>query len=96
MKKSEIKTGMKVVPISKSIYGKLNKSVEWKKAEKIGQKYLHVIDSAYCYSKDKKVVMCDVYKNSDTGDYFLPKDLIPYVEVKECMKTTCMSHQSKN
>ena len=83
MRKSEIKTGMKVVPISKSVYSELNMSSMWESAKSIGQDFLFVIDEKYCLSVYKEVIRCAVKNDSRYGDYFLPHDLILYVEVKK-------------
>lgn len=64
--------GDKVVPISKSVYGSLDQSTNWKEAQKINQPFLYL--NEICGS----TLTCG-YRTSN-GDYFLELDLIPYEE----------------
>lgn len=87
MKYEEIKFGMKVVPISKSIaFGKigLQYSYSWQKAKEMKQPYLFV--SGIVGRDDSKVILCSdmpIPKSEKYTDFFYPEDLIPYDEIIE-------------
>jgi hypothetical protein len=81
MKPEEIKIGMKVVPINKSIgFGGpgLERSFAWREAQKNNQPYIFVTGTDKDYPG---AILCAQEANKNTGDYFLPKDLIPYDEI---------------
>lgn len=83
MKLEEIKIGMKVVPISKSVgFGGvgLYRSYSWRKAKEMNQPYLFVTGFGDYLSK---IVFCSEYFSDialGSGDFFLAEDLIPYEE----------------
>lgn len=83
MKREEIKLGMKVVPISKSVgFGTvgLDNSYSWRKARELEQPYLFVTGTDIDVSR---VMLCSVYFSDielGIGDFFYPEDLIPYKE----------------
>ena len=84
MEFEDVKIGMKVVPISKSVgFGGagLDRSYSWSKAKEMNQLYLFVTGFD---EDDSKVVLCSSSFSDITlgnGDFFLSKDLIPYEEV---------------
>jgi hypothetical protein len=73
----KFKKGDQVIPISKSIYGKLSGSGVWERAKQAGEPYLTIqdIDSL------SEHIMCSK-KDEYGGDYFLANDLIPYAPYK--------------
>lgn len=83
MKREEIKLGMKVVPINKSVaFGTvgLEHCYSWRKAKELGQPYLFVAGTDI---DDLCVILCSAYFSDielGIGDFFLPEDLIPYKE----------------
>lgn len=82
MKYEEIKIGMKVAPISKSIgFGGagLDRSFTWRQAKKENQPFLFVTG----FEKDQyQVILCNNIFHENDGDFFLPEDLIPYEEAQ--------------
>jgi len=87
MKAGELIIGWKYVPINKTVMGDLNTSVVWKNAVKKNQYFLYYIGQEdvgdYLFS--------DVFNDKNNGDYFLPEDVIPYVEPQT---GTAAKHQS--
>lgn len=75
--------GDKVVPVSKTVWGCLDSSVEWHKAKEVNQPYLYVNkvegDTILCYHKDVEY---------STGDYFAEKDLVLYVTENDVAEIT--------
>jgi hypothetical protein len=71
MQGRDIKEGMKVVPVIKTIDGPLSKSAEWRRALAVKQEYLYVIklDNA------RKSFTCAADKTAKTGDKFAAIDL---------------------
>jgi len=75
MKYKNCKIGQKVVPHSKSVfdYGDLENSHHWGQAKSINQPYLFI-------TKIKEEIIVLSVDKSD-GDYFLPEDFEPYIEI---------------
>ena len=70
---NKFKVGDKVIPVSKSVCGGLDSSIEWKASKEQGFMYI-VEDDHYKYT-------CSRDNNVDQeGDYFLASDLIPHTE----------------
>lgn len=89
MKLEDIKVGMKVVPVRKSIYKSLEDSIRVKRMREIKQEFLYVIR---VYGDGE--ISCN--ENIDnSGDLFLPSDLVPYVE-KKTAKTVIITVEGKN
>lgn len=78
MKAEELIVGRKYVPINKSVIGHLNSSVVWKNAVKKNQYFLYYIGQ----DEDGDYVFSNGLSQGRTRiiDYFLPEDVIPYVE----------------
>lgn len=77
MKKSDVKIGMKVVPIRKSAVffsSKLSNSAQWKLAKERGQKFLYVIG----WREFAKSWSLAASKDSASGDWFKSHDFHPY------------------
>ena len=78
MKFEEIKIGMKVVPVNKSVgFGGvgLDRSYVFREAKNMKQPYLFITG----FKEDKyHVLLCDTKENTYNGDFFMPEDLIPY------------------
>ena len=76
MKAKELIIGWKYVPLNKSVIGGLDTSVVWRNAVKKNQYFLYYIgqDDAGAY------LFSDVFNDKNNGAYFLPEDVIPYVE----------------
>jgi hypothetical protein len=76
MKAGELIVGRKYVPINKTVMGGFNTSVVWKRAIKKNQYFLYYIgqDENGCY------LFSNIFNDKIDGDYFLPEDVIPYVE----------------
>jgi hypothetical protein len=68
----DVKVGMKVVPVIKTIEGPLSNSKEWAAAGDKGQKFLYVIR---LMSPAGKGFVCAVDKNAKSGDKFSAIDL---------------------
>lgn len=73
---SKFKVGDKVVPVSKSVWGK--SSLSMNEAKKLKQPFLYVTG----FQEEYNAVICDS-RQSKTGDFFLESDLIHYVEPKK-------------
>jgi len=73
MKDQDVRIGMRVVPHSKSDYP-LSESMEYKKAHRIGHKYLYVIKRR----EGESTWVLHSEKNDRTGDYFESYDFEPY------------------
>lgn len=72
MKKSDVRIGMKVTPLSKSIGATpLHRSYMWKQALEKKQKFLYVI-------RVGRYITLAEDKKSTHGDWFHPSDLVPY------------------
>lgn len=71
---SKFKVGQKVVPISKSTCGDLESSSVWNKAKSMNQPFIYVTGF-----ESKGRIVC-AYNETNHGDYFLEKDLVPYIE----------------
>jgi hypothetical protein len=69
--------GDQVIPISKSIYSKLDESNVLERARQAGEPYLIIKD----IDNDNTHILC-TNKGGYGGDYFLPNDLIPYTPYK--------------
>jgi len=67
-----VKIGMRVVPFKKSVISNIEDSVVWNEAQKIGQKYLYVINIEY-----HRVVL-NIYKKDVTGDFYLADDFCDF------------------
>jgi len=84
MKTSEIKIGMKVTPIRKTVYGScsLRKCEEWTMAKRKGQKYLYVNSQIPYLPRDEKYAVFALSCNDENqqygGDLFYSKNFIPY------------------
>lgn len=76
MKAGELIVGRKYVPINKTVMGGFNTSVVWKKAIKKNQYFLYYVGQ----DEDGHYVFSDIFNDKIDGDYFLPEDVIPYVE----------------
>ena len=74
MKLKHIKIGQKVVPHSKSKGSHFNSSC-WRKVKENKDPYLYVIRI------DGNTIVLDDERDAELGDYFLPEDLEPYIEV---------------
>ena len=84
MKLEEIKVGMKVVPISKSgLYGTKD-FVEYMSRKYDTVKFIRENGYGFVYGIENGHVI--VNDGIDGGDYFLPQDLIPYVEPQTKIK----------
>jgi hypothetical protein len=92
--KEEFKKGDKVVPISKSTGDSWKASVVINDYLASKAKYIYVVDPAYQTVDGQTVISCD-NKNSTVGDFFLAKDLIPYVE-KSNKKENNMNKNTKS
>ena len=80
----EFKVGDKVIPVSKhynikwkSKENKLNTSIVWRYAQKIGQKFLYINN---IFNEQGTIVCVCGYKLLDGGDFFLETDLRPIRE----------------
>ena len=73
----KFKIGDKVVPISKSVGWSLDGSTNWDKAVESGQNYLYV----KLYDEEGRIT-CGVYKEVNSGDYFLESDLVHYRRIE--------------
>ena len=74
MKSEDIKIGQKVVPHSKSKGSPFDSSC-WRKVKENKDPYLYVIRI------DGNTIVLDDERGAELGDYFLPEDLDPYIEV---------------
>jgi hypothetical protein len=75
--------GNKYVPHSKSVYGSLEDSINWRNAKEANRPYLYyrgVYNEHHCFS----------FIIFDGGDYLLPSDVTPYVEVEGKKQTAMM------
>lgn len=72
----KFKVGDKVVPISKSVGGCLDEVASWDRAQADNQEFLYVCEINSDYECD---YVCNNTLNAH-GDFFMEKDLIPYVE----------------
>lgn len=80
MKARQLIIGEKYTPISKSIICDLSESIAWKEAIAHKQNFLYYKgrnDNYYCFSYDVPT------RTSVKADFFLPEDVIPYVEINE-------------
>lgn len=75
MKAEDLVIGNKYVPHAKSVCGDLESSVVWRRAKTLDQPYLY-----YTGVNSGKHMFNETYNPS--GDYFLPSDVTPYVELK--------------
>jgi len=72
---SKFKVGDPVVPVSKSVGSGFENSGTWNRAKERNQPFLFVVDFL------GNAIVCDVNINSESGDFFLESDLIPFEEV---------------
>ena len=80
MRFEDVKLGMRVVPHSKSVgVTPLRCSPLWKKCLNDCQGFLYVVDI-----ENDGIIVCNFQIDSDSGDYFLASDLIPYEERYTC------------
>lgn len=82
MKYEDVKVGMKVVPIYKSIgFGGtgLERSFVLRQAKKENQPYLFITGFEI---DNPKTILCNSVFEINNGDFFLPEDLIPYEEAQ--------------
>jgi len=85
---SNLIIGNKYVPISKSIFGPLNSSSIWEKAQKLNQPYLY-----YVGKNENDLCFSHVKNDALSSDFFLESDVIPYEEefvlpLEWCIKVT--------
>ena len=96
MKEEDVKIGMKVVPIRKTVepyYSGLEYSNNWNNAKSRGQEYLYVAHQScqrdsYTDGKPEfpagdernKSFVLSQYPDSHDGDYFYASDFVPYIE----------------
>jgi hypothetical protein len=91
---AEFHVGDRVVPISKSFMGPLEKSVVWGSAQRKGQNFLYVRNvlrddedwGDVLGNHPGLVYECSVAYPNYGGDYFLPQDLKPYIGVESSLK----------
>ena len=69
----ELKVGIKVVPVIKTIEGPLSKSTEWENAQG-KQTYLYLVKIVEAGGK-KPIYICAMAKTAKTGDKFAAIDL---------------------
>lgn len=70
---ADLVIGERYVPHTKSVWGTLEESKDWKDAKEANQPYLYytgLLDGYHCFSR----------LNDDDFDLFLPSDVTPYVE----------------
>jgi len=88
---SNLIIGNKYVPISKSIFGPLNSSNIWKKAQKLNQLYLYYVgrnENYLCFSHVKDDAL--------HSDFFLESDVIPYEEEFVLPEEWCIKVTQEN
>lgn len=82
MELKDIKAGMKVVVISKSIGDCEEDSNVFRECKEQGFLYVDHLFS----DLNTTTIVLDYKTNSGTGDYFLPQDLVPYIDIKDKYK----------
>ena len=85
MKEKQIKKGMKVYPLIKSVNGPLAKSNEWKQAREEKRNFLTIVDIIEAPGY-KMVVICANRSNAKTGDEFYAWDLREGVRPEPTLK----------